>query len=575
MGKKCEKCGAELKEDARFCTSCGAPVIDESEQEIEKKQVNISKKKIVIVIATVVVIGGGIAICTKMLSKPKSTEQTVKTESAQNSEKTSETSKITEEEEKVPSYRYQWTVKPEIEADQIYYTTAAYGSYNDYHKQSMNAYAIIEKDGLKGLIDSYGVLRTAIQYENIIAIEEDTYLLRDQNGNEYELLTYGEDKLVLHEKESEDFKDDGSSGTDGLTENTDWSGFYCYKWKLRNAHLEYDGDVSPGIIPVQQSTEELWSLSDWNNLEGKYALYSQGNICTDFIYDACGSKGDCDLLAVSKDGKWGYVSGASEVIPIQYDATWNRYTSNEIDAENIEASAGTDEFCYAPANGYIPLRQGEKWELEDYDGKVIISFGEFEEILPVNSYKRCWVKKDGKWGAIKITDEEVQSNENTEWKQRAIDWAKRKYSEDNGRTFLLVDMNGDHIPEVAALKNEANTESRGSLGTFASEETREMDLSDTVYYKPDGNVIDYKNSDGEKNTDEIYAVYNGQWRSLGSGSYNEDNYEWYDEQNGYQEVSREEYEEKINSLIDVNSAELLEQKGVTIKEIIQQIQDYE
>ena len=31
MGKKCEKCGAELKEDARFCTSCGAPVIDESE----------------------------------------------------------------------------------------------------------------------------------------------------------------------------------------------------------------------------------------------------------------------------------------------------------------------------------------------------------------------------------------------------------------------------------------------------------------------------------------------------------------------------------------------------------------
>ena len=52
MGKKCEKCGAELKEDARFCTSCGAPVIDESEQEIEKKQVNISKKKIVIVIAT-------------------------------------------------------------------------------------------------------------------------------------------------------------------------------------------------------------------------------------------------------------------------------------------------------------------------------------------------------------------------------------------------------------------------------------------------------------------------------------------------------------------------------------------
>lgn len=62
---------------------------------------------------------------------------------------------------------------------------------------------------------------------------------------------------------------------------------------------------------------------------------------------------------------------------------------------------------------------------------------------------------------------------------------------------------------------------------------------------------------------------------LGSGSYNEDNYEWYDEQNGYQEVSREEYEEKINSLIDVNSAELLEQKGVTIKEIIQQIQDYE
>lgn len=578
MGKKCEKCGAELKDGAKFCTSCGAPVPDESEPAVEEKKIYIPKKKIVIATAViaVVVIGGGIVAYTKMLSKPESSGQTVKNESAQKNESKSEKSKVTKTEEKTPSYRYQWTVKPEIEADQIYYATEAYGDYNDYHRQSMNAYAIIEKDGLKGLVDSYGVLRTAIQYENIIAVDDDTYRLRDQQGKEYTFTTYEEDGLFPYEKE-EEIDDVDSAGTDGLTDNTDWAGYYYYAGEVHNAHISdnYASDNCYSLIGIQQSSEELWSLAEWKNLEGKYAIYNNNALITDFVYDACGSSGDNELIAVCRDGKWGYVNvDGQEVIPTSFDTTWNRYTSNEMDAENVEANTGTGEFCYASANGYVPLRLENEWRLENTEGMLVISPGEFDEILPVNSYDRCWVKKDGKWGVIKITDEEVDSNENEEWKQRAVDWVKEKYAEDNGRTFVLFDINGDHIPEIAAIGTDVNPE--GKLGTFAADKTSEVEIEGKeLIYVASGNILNNSSSDNDEHYDDLYAVYNGGWNNIASGIYYDSGEgEWYDAQNGYQNVSAEEYAEKKNSLIDPKGAESIVQNSVTVKEIIQQIQDY-
>ena len=43
--------------------------------------------------------------------------------------------------------------------------------------------------------------------------------------------------------------------------------------------------------------------------------------------------------------------------------------------------------------------------------EVVISAGVFEEIRPVHDGK-CWVKKDGKWGVIRLKEKE--DNERTD-----------------------------------------------------------------------------------------------------------------------------------------------------------------
>jgi hypothetical protein len=60
------------------------------------------------------------------------------------------------------------------------------------------------------------------------------------------------------------------------------------------------------------------------------------------------------------------------------------------------------EYCYGASDGYVALRRGEEWELRNTRGEEVIRKGYFEEIRPVYDGK-CWVKKDGKWGAIQIT----------------------------------------------------------------------------------------------------------------------------------------------------------------------------
>ena len=57
-------------------------------------------------------------------------------------------------------------------------------------------------------------------------------------------------------------------------------------------------------------------------LQGMYAVYNDGVLTTDFIYEECGSESD-GVLAAKKDGKWGYITAdGTEVIPFEYDSSW-------------------------------------------------------------------------------------------------------------------------------------------------------------------------------------------------------------------------------------------------------------
>ena len=87
------------------------------------------------------------------------------------------------------------------------------------------------------------------------------------------------------------------------------------------------------------------------------------------------------------------------MIPFEYDASWKHYDPASYN--------GLDEieYCYAATECYVPLVKDGRWEMRDSKNEVIIPSGTFEEILLVHN-RKCWVKKDGKWGVIQFDQDE-------------------------------------------------------------------------------------------------------------------------------------------------------------------------
>ena len=198
------------------------------------------------------------------------------------------------------------------------------------------------------------------------------------------------------------------------------------------------------------------------------------------------------------------------------------------------------------------------------------------------------MKKDGKWGVIKITDSVVTTNVNEDWKQIYIDWVNEKIAEDPQTTFELLYVNEDKIPEIAAIGE--NMAVGTTLGTFSDDKVSEIKIDrNAAVYIQRGNILDNNGGSMDEYHDKIYAIYNGGWMPLVEGNYGIDpevmtqydengdpvyKYEWQVEGYVEEEVYKEEYEQKRNELIDLNQAKSLSESGVSAEEIIQQIQNF-
>jgi hypothetical protein len=182
-------------------------------------------------------------------------------------------------------------------------------------------------------------------------------------------------------------------------------GYYYYDDGIHNIKEEesagYTLKEPNTVIPIPR-LESLDDLESWS--KGPFAIYNNGKLMTDFIYDECGSE-NSGLLAVKIDGKWGYVSeDGTEIIPAEYDASWEMYGVDTEYAEGeVYVSTISGFYCYAASEGYVVLVKDSVWEMRDTDGNLVMPGGVFEEMRPVYD-GRCWVKKNGKWGVIEIME---------------------------------------------------------------------------------------------------------------------------------------------------------------------------
>ncbi len=342
---------------------------------------------------------------------------------------------------------YTWAVKPEIEADDIFYLAAypdARYSINELSKQADNPNAVIQKGNELGIIDLDGKLLAEIAYKEIANFGDSYMMIRTipEYSEEYQM-----EWDIYWINKNGDITASVGNGDLNLT-------VYYYYNGARQRAGNLSSEFVQDVIPVQEASEYIdYSVVKTllSNLKGKYALEQDCNLITDFIYDECGSQSN-GLSAVCQNGKWGYVNGKGEVIiPIEYDSSWKQYPVFDIGARR--SSNHTKEYCYAASEGYVVLCKDGEWELRDTVGNIIIPKGNFEAIRPVFDGK-CWVKKDGKWGVIKVgLDNNVSGDKSLEEKsltEEIVRTALEQVTEDQVINIKIADYDSDGTKEAFA-----------------------------------------------------------------------------------------------------------------------------
>ena len=174
-----------------------------------------------------------------------------------------------------------------------------------------------------------------------------------------------------------------------------------------------------------------------------------------------------------------------------------------------------------------------------------------------------------------------QEASSDEWKQAYINWVNQRPD----WTYVLFDVNGDDIPEIAA--HSGNMADGGAVGTYANGKVQEIPIARCGLISVQGqNVVD--NSDGHMGRyyDCVYKIDDGRWVQIGDGEYGDNGdttmetdkygnstikfvYTW----NG-EKVSEDEYSANLKKLIDVDLADEIGYQEVSSSEIISQIRNY-
>lgn len=390
---------------------------------------------------------------------------------------------------------YVWTVDPEIEADDIYYlkeTDAKAQPYNEMERQMFTDYAVIKQGDSYGLINMDGELLGGMDYEEITS-GSGYYLLKSKESVYLPEYDWPMDSFYLYDNEILP-----AIGIEGDVYGFKGAFYYC--GGLHNIFDAY-GETAfgprtwtepEGAVPVKNSDITLeqaldGGVRDWNEwlaeLPGGYGIYCGGEMAEDFIYDSCGSQVS-GLLAVEQDGKWGYVdSSGNVVIPIEYDASWTQYVPqyHTVDTE-------PQDFCYAASEGHVVLVKDGTWEMRDAGGKLVIDPGVFEEIRPLHDGK-CWVKYEGCWGVIELTDRNGDKDVAGE--------------EEQGQDDLPFDQ------QYWVIFREGFRENRIEMSTVDSD----MDRQKLCIIWDGGLTLNI--TDGMSECDQYYLKRAGEWKQIG------------------------------------------------------------
>lgn len=339
---------------------------------------------------------------------------------------------------------YEWYLEPTIEADNIIVP--------DYDNELYEKYAIIEKNGKYGLISNKGKIEVECKYLGYsICSLENTYIMANKIDNNY--ISKSDDYKFENNKlvQSQHSSHDGDSIK------------YIYDKKENKAYIQDYGDLREytgnEVYPAQEglSKNESGYYKYYNTL-GKWGIISGNKVMKDFEYS--NGRYTDNLIALEKNNTWGYFdSNGKEIIPFIAER------SNYINCEKYISSTYTfDNMAFMDVDGVIAINTKDGGSFYDIKGNQLTNPDDFEEVRPmINGF--AWVKKDGKWGVIKLKyDNQIeelnswqtlysQYLSNGEYKQLGTGFANGETGEehtliDEDAKFQLAYIDNDDIPEL-------------------------------------------------------------------------------------------------------------------------------
>lgn len=215
--------------------------------------------------------------------------------------------------------------------------------------------------------------------------------------------------------------------------------------------------------------------------------------------------------------------------------------------------------------GKVAHLGSDNWDTDEYDTYLFTASG--------------YVDDKSRAGYI-IDKVEVMADTDGAWRNAYIEWVNTWNA---ATTFELIDVNGDEIPEIAAIGKDM---AHGTtIATYGKNGIQEVEIYRCeAKYLPGKNRLDNSGGSMDMYQDRIFKIENGNWVQLADGKYGFINgtpmrydendepiykYEW----NG-KEVTQKQYQQEVKKLIDLENANEVAYEGATAERIKSSILNY-
>ncbi len=294
---------------------------------------------------------------------------------------------------------WKWIIEPSVEADDI--QPVRYGDYlydkNGCHFNSLRAQvydklSIIteESDGNSndekyGLISYSGMKISSCNFDHIFFI--------DQYKDRFYVLGGEVSNKIINEHYEIDRKrqyDAPMEVQSYLRWIKDYNGLYeCELGPIIDLNDKIVYNEPSAVIYTDKIKKVSKYIYEAISPDEYVVFVNNGRIVTEHIYEDAGCFSD-GVIPLKLNGKWGYIDGNGKtILPFEFDSIRQPNVNDNI---------------YDASNGYIVVKKDNQYAIFDVTGSLVINYGVFEEIRPVYE-GMAWVKQDGKWGVIGLSQD--------------------------------------------------------------------------------------------------------------------------------------------------------------------------